>query len=108
MIGEHYSEQSQKLKLTIEHFLKAEYKWVEERTETINSLIEEYKTANNDIKTELLNIKKDNEDSLAILSSLENMLKNRLTPDSISRFSELVQGYSNFSDSITNDLKRLF
>ena len=108
MIGDHYNEQSQKLKYKTEEFLKAEYKWVEERTKAINSLIEECKETEDDTRTELLNLKRDNEDSIAILSSLENMLKNRLTTDSISRFAELIQGYNNFSDSITRDLEKLF
>ena len=48
--------------------------------------------------------KKDNEDARAFLTSLDNMLKNRLTADGISRFNELLQGYLNYSDAIGEDL----
>ena len=108
MIGDNYNEKSQKLKIKIEQFLKAEYKWVNERTEVINNLLEEFGSSDSDVRTELLNLKKDNEDSLAIISSLENMLKNRLSADGISRFAELVQGYDQFSNSITADLEKYF
>lgn len=108
MIGDEYNEKSQKLKIKIEQFLQAEHKWIDKRAETINNLIEEVSKANNsDIKIELLNLKKDNEDSIALISSLENMLKNRLTADSISRYSELIQGYDNFSNSVTADLENI-
>ena len=108
MIGDNYNEKSQKLKIKIEQFLKSEYKWVNERTEVINNLLEEFGSSDSDVRTELLNLKKDNEDSLAIISSLENMLKNRLSADGISRFAELVQGYDQFSNSITADLEKYF
>lgn len=108
MIGDNYNEKSQKLKIKIEQFLKAEYKWINERTKIINNLLEEFGSSDSDAKTELLNLKKDNEDSLAIISSLENMLKNRLSADGISRLAELIQGYDQFSNSITADLEKYF
>ena len=106
MIGEEYNEKSQKLKIKIEQFLQAEYKWINERAKIIDNLIEEFSKTDNDARTELLNLKKDNEDSFALISSLEGMLKNRLTADSISRYSELIQGYDKFSNSITADLEK--
>ena len=109
MIGDEYNEKSQKLKIKIEQFLQAERKWINKRAEAIDNSIEEFsKTNNSDIKIELLNLKRDNEDSLALISRLENMLKNRLTADSISRYSELVQGYDNFSNSVTADLENVY
>ena len=108
MIGEDYNEKSQKLKIKIEHFLQTEYKWIDERAKTIDNLLEDFGGSDSDMRAELLNLKKDNEDSLAIVSSLESMLKNRLSADGISRFTELVQGYDQFSNSITADLEKYF
>ncbi len=106
MIGEDYNEKSQKLKIKIEYFLQAEYKWIDERAKTIDNLLEDFGSSDSDIRAELLNLKKDNEDSLAIISSLENMLKNRLSADGISRLAKLIQGYDRFSNSITADLEK--
>ena len=103
MIGEEYNEKAQKLKAKTQKLILSEYKYIDSRTNYINSVIE---NSNGDLKIELLNLKKDNEDSRALLSSFENMLKNRLTADGISRFYELFQGYMNYSDTITKDLEK--
>ena len=107
MIGEDYNEKVQRLKLKIDEFLKSEHKWIESRGKMIDSLLSSREDLDKDTRSELLNLKRDNEDSLAIISSLENMLRNRLTADSIRRISELIKGYSNYSDAITEDLERL-
>lgn len=108
MIGETYNEKSQALKIKIEQFLEAEYKWINERAKTIDGLIGDFSGFDRDTETELLNLKKDNEDSLALVSSLESMLKNRLSADGISRLAKLVQGYDRFSNAITTDLEKFF
>ena len=105
MIGEEYNEKTQKLKVRIQELILAEYKLIDSRTNYINSLLESMGNSR-DLKVELLNLKKDNEDSRALLFSYESMLKNRLTADGISRFTELFQGYVKFSDAITIDLKK--
>ena len=103
MIGEEYNEKAQKIKVKMQAMIDAEYKYVDSRSEYIDSLIERFGDSN-DYMVELLNLKKDNEDARAFLASLDNMLKNRLTADGISRFNELLQGYLNYSDVIGEDL----
>ena len=103
MIGEEYNEKAQKMKVKMQEMIAAEYKYVDSRAKYINSLIEQF-GGSNDHMVELLNLKKDNEDARAFLASLDNMLKNRLTADGISRFNELLQGYLNYSDAIGEDL----
>ena len=105
MIGENYNEKAQKLKLKMQESIRAEYKYIDSRADYIDSLIN-WLGRSDDFRVELLNLKKDNEDSRALLFSLENMLNNRLTTDGISRFAELFQGYLNYSDEITKDLEK--
>lgn len=105
MIGEEYNEKAQMIKARMQEMIAAEYKYVDSRSEYIDSLIERFGDLS-DYMVELLNLKKDNEDARAFLASLENMLKNRLTADGISRFNELLQGYLNYSDAIGEDLEK--
>ena len=105
MIGENYNEKTQKLKVKMQELMLAEYKYIDSRANYIDSLIDEM-AGSDDFKVELLNLKKDNEDARALLSSFENMLKNRLTADGISRFAELFQGYMKYSDTIADDLEK--
>ena len=105
MIGEEYNEKAQKMKVKMQEMIAAEYKYVDSRSEYIDSLIERFGNLS-DYMVELLNLKKDNEDARAFLASLDNMLKNRLTADGISRFNELLQGYLNYSDAIGEDLAK--
>ena len=105
MIGEEYNEKAQKMKVKMQEMIAAEYRYVDSRAKYIDFLIERFGDSN-DYMVELLNLKKDNEDARAFLASLENMLKNRLTADGISRFNELLQGYLNYSDAIGEDLAK--
>ena len=105
MIGEEYNEKAQKMKIKMQEMMTEEYKYVDSRAKFIDSLIEKYGDQN-DVMVELLNLKKDNEDARAFLTSLEIMLKNRLSADGISRFNELLQGYLNYSDAIGRDLEK--
>lgn len=105
MIGEEYNEKAQMIKARMQEMITAEYKYVDSRSEYIDSLIERFGNSS-DYMVELLNLKKDNEDARAFLTSLDNLLKNRLTADGISRFSELLQGYLNYSDAIGEDLAK--
>lgn len=98
-----YNEKAQKMKMKMQEMIAAEYKYVDSQAKYIDSLIERFGDSN-DYMVELLNLKKDNEDARAFLASLDNMLKNRLTADGISRFNELLQGYLNYSDAIGEDL----
>lgn len=103
MIGEEYNEKAQKIKVKMQEMIAAEYKYIDSRAKYIDSLIERFGDSS-DYMVELLNLKKDNEDARAFLTSLDNMLKNRLTADGISRFNELLQGYLKYSDAIEEDL----
>ena len=105
MIGEEYNEKAQIIKIKMQEMMTEEYKYVDSRAKFIDSLIEQYGGLNDDM-VELLNLKKDNEDAKAFLTSLEIMLKNRLSADGISRFNELLQGYLNYSDAIGRDLEK--
>ena len=105
MIGEEYNEKAQKMKVKMQEMIAVEYRYVDSRAKYINSLIEQF-GGSNDHMVELLNLKKDNEDARAFLTCLDNMLKNRLTADGISRFNELLQGYLNYSDAIGEDLAK--
>ena len=103
MIGEEYNEKAQKMKVKMQEMIAAEYKYVDSRAKYIDSWIEQFEDSG-DYMVELLNLKKDNEDARAFLTSLESMLRNRLTADGISRFDELLQGYLKYSDAIGEDL----
>lgn len=103
MIGEEYNEKAQRIKVKMQEIITAEYKYIDSRAKYIDSLIERFGDSS-DYMVELLNLKKDNEDARAFLTSLDNMLKNRLTADGISRFNELLQGYLKYSDAIGEDL----
>ena len=105
MIGEEYNEKAHIIKIKMQEMMTEEYKYVDSRAKFIDSLIEKY-GGQNDVMVELLNLKKDNEDARAFLTSLEIMLKNRLSADGISRFNELLQGYLNYSDAIGRDLEK--
>ena len=105
MIGEEYNEKAQKLRVKMQELILAEYKYIDSRADYIDSLIEQF-SESGDFRVELLNLKKDNEDARALLSSFENMLKNRLTADGVTRFAELFQGYIKYSDMITEDLEK--
>ena len=105
MNNEEYNEKAQRLKVKIHELILSEYKYIDSRANYIDSLINEL-GEHDDFRVKLLNLKKDNEDSRALLSSFENMLKNRLTADEILRFSELFQGYMTYSDLITKDLEK--
>ena len=105
MIGEEYNEKAHKMKAKMQEMIAAEYKYVDSRSEYIDSLIERFGNSS-DYMVELLNLKKDNEDARAFLTSLDNMLENRLTADGISRFNELLRGYLNYSDAIGEDLAK--
>ena len=73
-------------------------------TNALDHFEEEYKKQLTELERRHAMMKKDNEDARAFLASLDNMLKNRLTADGISRFNELLQGYLNYSDAIGEDL----
>ena len=105
MIGEEYNEKAQIVKIKMQEMMTEEHKYVDSRAKFIDSLIKQYGGLNDDM-VELLNLKKDNEDARAFLTSLEIMLKNRLSADGISRFNELLQGYLNYSDAIGRDLEK--
>ena len=105
MIGEEYNEKAQIIKARMQEMIAAEYKYVDSRTKYIDSLINKLGESGDEM-VELLNLKKDNEDARALLAGLENMLKNRLTADGISRFNELLQGYLKYSDAIGDDLEK--
>ena len=105
MINEEYSEKTQILKAKMQELISEEYKYIDSRANYINTLIDGLKDSNN-LMTELLNLKKDNEDLRALLFSFENMLKNRFTADGISRFHELLQGCINFSNEIDAGLEK--
>ena len=70
MIGEEYNEKAQKMKVKMQEMIAAEYKYVDSRSEYIDSLIERFGDSS-DYMVELLNLKKDNEDARAFLTSLE-------------------------------------
>ena len=106
MIGEDYNEKAQKMKIKMQEFIVAEYKYINSRAKYIDSLIEILKDSDSDHRIEILNLKKDNEDSKVVLFSFEDMLKNRLTADGIARFADLFQGYTVFSDAISKDLEK--
>lgn len=108
MTEKEYNEKCQKLKASMEKLLASDREMIDHNTKMINLLLRNYGNDNPEKTQELLSLKMDNEDSLAIITSLESMLKNRQTADGISRVAELIHGYSNFFDLIHEDLDRIY